>query len=47
MKLLEFANRIINAEFGGIAGRRNDLKVIEADDGSFGFVRAERAKQGK
>ena len=47
LKLLELANGIVNAEFGGIAGRRNDLKVIEADDGSFGFVRAERSKQGK
>ena len=47
LKLLELANGIVNAELGGIAGSRNDLKVIEADDGSFGFVRAERAKQGK
>ena len=44
LKFLELANGIINAEFGRFAGRGDDLKVIETDDGSFSFVRAEGAE---
>lgn len=44
LEFFELANRVIDAELGGIAGRRNDLEVIEADDGSFGFVGAEGTK---
>ena len=47
LKLLELANRIINAEFGRFARSGDDLEVVKADDGSFGFVRAEGAKQSK
>ena len=44
LKFLKLTDRIINAEFSGIFGRGDDLKVVKANDRSFLFIRAERFK---
>ena len=45
LKFFELANRIINAELGGVFGVGNDLEVVETNDGSVGFVGTERLEQ--
>ena len=45
LKFFELANGIINAELGGVFRGRNDLKVVETNYRSIGFVGAERFKQ--
>ena len=47
LKLFKLANRIINTELGRIFRRRNDLEIIETNNGSMFFVLAKRAKKIK
>ena len=47
LEFFELANRIVDAEFCRIFRGRNDLKIIETNDGSFGFVVTERFEKRK
>ena len=42
LEFFEFANRVVNAKFSRILGRRNNLKIVKTNDRSFLFIRAER-----
>ena len=44
LEFLQLANGVVNTELGGFTTGRNDLKIIETNDRSFGFVKAERFK---
>ena len=47
LEFFEFANRIINTELGRFFRVGDDLKVVEANDGSFFSVGTKRLEQGK
>ena len=47
LEFFEIANSIVAAKFCRIFGGRNDLEVIETNDGSFSFVVAKRFKKRK
>ena len=47
LEFLELADGIINAAFGSLFSGGDDLKIIEADDGGFGFIGAKGFEQGK
>ena len=47
LEFFELANGIVDAKFSRIFGGRNDLKIIETNDGSFGFVVAEGFEKRK
>ena len=47
LEFFQLANRIVDAEFSRFFAGRNDLKIIETNDGSFGFVVAERFEKRK
>lgn len=47
LKFFEFANGVVDAEFDVIFVVRNNLKVINANDRSFGVGGAERTKESE
>ena len=47
LEFFKLANGIVDAEFSRIFGGRDDLKIIETNDGGFGFVVAERFEKRK
>ena len=47
LKFFKLANRVVDAKFCRIFGGRDNLKVIETNDGSFSFVVAERFEKRK
>ena len=47
LEFFELANGIVDAKFSRIFRGRDDLKIIETNDGSFSFVVAERFEKRK
>ena len=47
LEFFKLANRIVDAEFSRIFRGRDDLKIIETNDGSFGFVVAKGFEKRK
>ena len=47
LEFFKLTHGIINAKFCRFLARRNNLKIIETNDGSFGFVVTERFEKRK